>query len=103
MFYSVLRDVTTSCLLAICAGIEPPISVNTILIAIKIIAWIGFKTATLDKFVKFLSSTFIGIISKLAIPIPSKPDAKPIITVSALNTLLISFFLHLNFLIYLFL
>ena len=60
---------------------------------IRIAACIGFNTATFLRVVKFSIIILAGIHSILAIIIPSTPENKPIINVSALKTRVISFFL----------
>lgn len=55
-------------------------------------AWIGFNIATLLKSVKPSNIILVGINNIKVIEIPKVPDIKPIIKVSALKTLVISFF-----------
>ena len=71
----------------------PPISVKVILIIINITACNGFRLATPFKSVRLYSIMFAGIVSNKAIATPISPDVIPIINVSALNTLVMSFFL----------
>ena len=56
-------------------------------------ACIGFNLAMFSKSVNPFNTLLIGINNSLAISIPSAPENNPIINVSALNTLVISFFL----------
>ena len=90
-FYSTLNDSTGSFLLAILAGIKPAIIVKTTLITTNIVPPTQGKlliplTPAIACIIRF-----IGIFNNNVIPIPSNPATKPIIKVSALNTLEISF------------
>ena len=60
---------------------------------IKIIACTGFNCATFGKSVRLSITWLIGIVNNHAIPIANSPEHIPIIKVSALKTLVISFFL----------
>ena len=90
-FYSVLSASTGSFLLAILAGINPEITVSIILINTNIAPALGGTMAFTDTPAKLYIKLFIGIVNNIVIPIPIIPDIKPIIKVSALNTLDISF------------
>ena len=85
--------ITGSFLDAILDGIKPAIIVSNILIITSTIAPLNGNLAILDiptiDFIRIL----IGIFSKIVVPIPNNPDINPIINVSALNTLDISFLL----------
>ena len=80
-------------MLAYLDGISPAITVNKILITTRIVPP---SVGNVDTFLipdKFLIIMFIGIFNKIVIVIPSNPEIKPMINVSALKTLEISFFL----------
>ncbi len=79
-------------LLAIFDGINPAIIVSTILIITNIIAPPNGRLAIPDTPAIAFIIAFIGIVRIRVINIPKSPAAKPIINVSALNTLDISFF-----------
>ena len=90
-FYSLLKDSTGSFLLANFAGIKPAIIVNITLIMISIIAPFSGNRVILLTPVNFFIIMFIGIFNNTVISIPNTPEVKPIIKVSALNTLETSF------------
>ena len=90
-FYSVLNASTGSFLLAIFEGIRPAIIVKIIEIITKIIAPPTGRLAIFEIFVKAFIIMFTGIVIKTVMPIPKTPAINPIINVSALNTLEISF------------
>ena len=90
-FYSVLNAFTGSLLLAIFDGINPAIIVRNILISTRIIpATHGKKALTFTPVTDFII-LFIGIVRSTVTPIPISPAINPVINVSALNTLYISF------------
>ena len=91
--YSVLRAITGSFLAAILDGINPAITVNNILIKTSTIPPNTGKEDTLEISVILFITIFIGIFKSIVTIIPIKPDVKPTINVSALNTLEISFLL----------
>jgi len=79
-------------LLAILAGINPAIIVRAILIATKIPpAATGNVAATPLTPESAAIKLLIGMHKRTVIPIPSAPATNPTISVSALNTLEISF------------
>ena len=78
-------------MLAIFAGISPAIIVNNILIITKIIPALNGTVVVTVTPVRLYIILFIGNVNKTVIPIPNSPDINPIINVSALNTLDISF------------
>ena len=90
--YSDLNAITGSFLEAILDGINPPISVNTVLIIIKINALTKGSTADTDTPVIFFIPIFIPIFNMQVIIVHNTPENNPIINVSALNTLDMSFF-----------
>ena len=89
-FYSVRNASTGSFLLASLLGITPAINVSTTLITTKNIAPPSGSDATLIPTISF-SIIFAKTFSINVITIPKVPDTKPIIMVSALNTLDTSF------------
>lgn len=89
--YSVLKALTGSLLLAILAGISPAIIVRNILIKTNIIPACQGKKASTFTPVTDIIILLIGIVSNTVTPIPISPDTKPVMKVSALNTLEISF------------
>ena len=92
-FYSVLNASTASFFAAILEGIIPAISVSVTLNKISSrLALIGSAAKLLTP-VKDFIILFAGNINKLVIKIPREPESRPTITVSALNTLDISFLL----------
>jgi hypothetical protein len=85
--YSLRKAITGSFFDAIRAGINPAINVRSILIRIKIMApWVG-RMATLERSVRDRIIAFMGKRSKMVVPMPKRPAAKPMVSVSALNTL----------------
>ena len=92
-YYSVLNASTASFFAAILEGIIPAISVSVTLNKInRRLAFIG-RTAKLFTPVKDFIMLFAGNINKPVIRIPREPESRPIIMVSALKTLDISFLL----------
>ena len=91
--YSLLRASTGSFLLANLDGINPPIMVNITLIITNVIAPLIGSVDTFFIPDKFLIIIFIGIFNIIVIMIPNNPAISPIMNVSALNTLYMSFFL----------
>ena len=89
--YSVLNAITGSFLLAIFAGINPAIIVNIILIATSMIPATAGNDTFISTPVRLNIILFIGIVNNTVIPIPINPEINPIMNVSALNTLDISF------------
>ena len=91
-YYSVLRAITGSFLLATLDGIKPAITVKTILINTNIIApTIGSDALTSIPLALFIIE-FINTLSITVTPTPINPAVIPTINVSALNTLDISFY-----------
>ena len=90
-YYSVLKASTGSFFAANLAGISPAIIVSTTLIITKIIAPFIGKIAAFEIEARLFISKFIGIVNNIVTPIPISPAVIPIINVSALNTLVISF------------
>ena len=72
-YYSVLKLLTGSCLLAIFAGISPAIIVNTTLIKTSIAPPITGRWLKLLTSATFCIIKFIGILSKIVTPIPITP------------------------------
>ena len=92
IIYSVLKAFTGSLLLAILDGINPAIIVRNILINTNIIPACQGKNASTLTPVTDIIILLIGIVRSIVTPIPINPDTKPVIKVSALNTLEISLF-----------
>ena len=90
--YSVRSATTGSFFAAIFAGTNPAISVSTILIITRITAPATGSFATPAIVVTFSIIRFAGMHKISVITIPSAPDTKPSISVSALNTRETSFF-----------
>ena len=95
LFYSVLNALTGSFLEANLAGIKPEINVKIVLIEINVIAFCKVNIA-IDVVIAppatLLISELIGKVNIKLIKTPIVPETKPIINVSLLNTLVISFF-----------
>ena len=88
------KALTGSFLAATLEGIKPEINVSSVLIATKIIACSGFKTARFVVTDPAATALIIALIIGhriYEIPIPINPAPKPIIYVSELNTRDISF------------
>ena len=90
--YSVLSATTGSFFAATPEGKSPAIRVRQTLIATRIIPATGGRTESPSMLVMFFIIIFIGILSSNVTSMPIAPEIKPTITVSALNTLEISFF-----------
>ena len=89
--YSVLNAITGSFFAAYLEGINPAINVKNILITTNIIPPANGNLAILPIPANPSIIKLIGIHNTTVTPTPSKPDAKPIINVSALKILEISF------------
>ena len=89
--YSERNAITGSFLDAIFAGISPAVIVRKTLIKIRMTAPLIGKLASPLTPDKFSIIEFAGMISNAEIPIPNSPAVNPMIAVSALNTLEISF------------
>ena len=85
--YSLLSAMTGSFLDATLAGIRPATSVRRTLIAINMTAPCHGSEATPEIPVSCLMTILIGISRSNVMRIPSEPDTRPTIIVSALNTL----------------
>ena len=93
-FYSTLSASTGFFLDAILDGINPPRKVKNVDMIINATKCNTFTCATFASDSSYPSATmFIGKVSKNVIATPNIPANIPIIILSALNTLLISFFL----------
>ena len=93
LYYSERRATTGSFLEAMPEGIRPAMSVSPMLMATKITPATGGSTARmLSMSVTTRKMRLIGRHSKSVVRIPMAPAAKPMISVSALNTREISRF-----------
>ena len=92
LFYSLLNASTGSFLLAIFAGISPASIVKPKLINTSMVACVTETVACIATPDSAYIMLFIGSVNSKVIPTPIIPDIKPIMNVSALNTLEISFF-----------
>lgn len=92
VFYSLLSAITGSFLAASLDGISPPINVSMTLIMTNITPPFQGSDDTPATLMKLSITLLIGMLISIVTPIPMSPEKRPIINVSALNTLEISFF-----------
>ena len=91
-YYSLLSAITGSFLAASLDGIRPPINVSMTLMMTSITPPFQGSADTPATLMKLSITLLIGILISTVTPIPMSPEKRPMINVSALNTLEISFF-----------
>ena len=98
--YSLRSDSTGSFFAAMREGMRPANIVNTIEIPMRISAASHGNCATFSTLVIFATTALIGIVARSVMAIPSTPEIKPSMAVSAVKMRRMSFFeapLHVGF------